>query len=247
MPRSAAKTPKHSKLGKPPPAATYRYARPALAVDCVVFGFDGERLQVLLVQRDREPFAGRWALPGGFVRIDESVDRAAQRELVEETNVSVSFLEQLYTFGEVDRDPRERTVSVAYMALVRSQDHKANASTDARTAAWFDEADIPSLAFDHDKIVQMARDRLRSKVRWQPIGFDLLPPKFTLGQLQRLYEAILERPLDKRNFRKKLLAMELVEETGELESGVHRRPAALYRFLRHHYNRLTQSGFAFEL
>lgn len=228
-------------------AVTYRHARPALAVDCAVFGFDGEKLQVLLVQRDRDPCAGRWALPGGFVRTDESVDDAARRELIEETSISISYLEQLYTFGAVDRDPRERVVSVAYFALVRSQDHAALGNTDARAAAWFDEADIPKLAFDHDEVLRVARTRLQDKVRWQPIGFDLLPREFTLTQLQRLYEAILKRPLDKRNFRKKLLAMDLLEETGTFEEDVKRRPARLYQFRRVRYDRLTERGFVFEL
>jgi 8-oxo-dGTP diphosphatase len=225
----------------------YQHARPALAVDCVVFGFDGEKLQVLLVQRDQAPHEGRWALPGGFVRVDESVDDAARRELIEETSISISYLEQLYTFGAVDRDPRDRVVSVAYFALVRSQDHTALGNTDARTAAWFDEADVPKLAFDHDEILRVARTRLQDKVRWRPIGFDLLPAQFTLTQLQRLYETILKRPLDKRNFRKKLLAMDLLDETGAVEEDVKRRPARLYRFRRVRYDRLTEQGLVFEL
>src|SRR4051794_34611068 len=165
---------------------------PALTVDCVVFGLDEGDLKVLLVQRDLEPFKGKWALPGGFVHADESVDEAARRELSEETGVHHVFLEQLYTFGEVDRDPRGRVVSVAYYALVRLSDHRVKAATDARDAAWFPVWDAPRLAFDHDRILQAALARLKGKVRYQPIGFQLLPPKFTLTQLQRLYETLLE-------------------------------------------------------
>jgi 8-oxo-dGTP diphosphatase len=180
---------------------TYKHARPALAVDCVVFGLDEEDLKVLLIQRDVEPFQGKWALPGGFVHVDESLDDAARRELAEEAGLHKVFLDQLYTFGAVDRDPRERVVSVAYYALVKLTDHRVVAATDARDAAWFPASDLPGLPFDHERIVDTALTRLRGKVRYQPIGFELLPQKFTLSALQRLYEIILERQLDKRNFR----------------------------------------------
>src|SRR3990172_1752966 len=181
---------------------SYRYPRAALTVDCVIFGYDTEDLKVLLIQRDSPPFEGRWALPGGFVDLGE---------LKEETGVEKVYLEQLYTFGDdVRRDPRERVVSVAYYALAKLSDHRVQAATDARNAAWFQVADAPSLAFDHDQVLEMALTRLKGKVRYQPIGFELLPPKFTLTQLQRLYETLLEASLDKRNFRKKLLAMGLL-------------------------------------
>ena len=174
---------------------TYEYPRPALTVDCVVFGLDEEDLKVVLIQRDLEPFAGKWALPGGFVHVDESLEDAARRELQEEAGLSKVFLEQLYTFGDVKRDPRERIVTVAYYALVNIRDHRVQAATDARNAAWFAVSDTPSLAFDHQKILHAALERLKGKVRYQPIGFELLPTKFTLSQLQHLYETILERPL----------------------------------------------------
>jgi 8-oxo-dGTP diphosphatase len=225
----------------------YEHPRPALTVDCVVFGLDEQDLKVLLIQRDAEPFRGRWALPGGFVHLDEGVDEAARRELEEETGVQRVFLEQLYTFGEPDRDPRGRVVSVAYYALVRLSDHRVQAATDAREAAWFSAWDIPRLAFDHDRILQMALTRLKAKVRYQPIGFELLPPKFTLSQIQRLYEVVLERPLDKRNFRKKLLGMGLLEETDEVEQDVSHRAARLYRFDRKKYLQLEKEGLSFEL
>jgi 8-oxo-dGTP diphosphatase len=226
---------------------TYKFARPAVAVDCVVFGIDDEDLKVLLIQRDLEPFAGRWALPGGFVHLDETLDEAARRELAEETGLEQVFLEQLYTFGAVDRDPRERVVSVAYYALVKLSDHRVRAATDAREAGWFPVWDTPSLGFDHDRILAAALARLRGKVRYQPIGFELLPPKFTLTQLQRVYEKILERPLDKRNFRKKLLAMAVLVELEEVEQDVAHRAARLYRFDRKKYREFERAGFNFEL
>jgi 8-oxo-dGTP diphosphatase len=226
---------------------TYEYARPALTVDCVVFGLDDGDLKVLLIQRDRPPFAGRWALPGGFVNVDEDLETAARRELEEETGVSKVYLEQLYSFGDVDRDPRERVVSVAHYALVKLSDHRIKAATDARDAAWFAVSDLPTLAFDHDRIVAMALTRLKGKVRYQPIGFELLPPKFTLSQLQRLYEVVLEAPLDKRNFRKKILSMGFLEELDEIEQDVAHRAARLYRFDKQKYRELTRQGFNFEL
>jgi 8-oxo-dGTP diphosphatase len=228
-------------------AFTYQYARPALTVDCVVFGLDQEQLSVLLIQRGAPPFEGKWALPGGFVHVDESVDDAARRELEEEAGLTHVYLEQLYTFGEVMRDPRDRVVSVAYYALVNLAEHKVQAATDAREAAWFGVHDAPTLAFDHVDILAMALERLRRTVRYQPIGFELLPKKFTLSQLQHLYELVLERELDKRNFRKRVLAMDLLVETDEVEQDVAHRAARLYRFDERKYKRLAKAGFNFEL
>ncbi len=225
---------------------TYEHARPALAVDCVVFGFDEEDLKVLLIRRRLEP-AGCWALPGGFVRIDETLEEAARRELREETGLDRVFLEQLYSFGDLDRDPRERVVSVAYYALVKLLDHPVHADTDAGDAAWFPVSELPALAFDHERIIDTALTRLRGKVRYQPIGFELLPNKFTLSQLQHLYETILEVPLDKRNFRKKVLAMDLLVELDEVQKDVAHRAARLYRFNQKRYEQLTKKGFSFEL
>lgn len=225
----------------------YKYPRAALTVDCVVFGLDETDLKVLLIQRDGEPFAGRWALPGGFVEVDETLDAAALRELREETGVEKLFLEQLYTFSAVDRDPRERVISVAYFALVKLSDHRVQAATDARNAAWFALDDLPKLAFDHQHILATAQTRLRGKVRYQPIGFELLPTKFTLRQLQQLYECVLDRPLDKRNFRKKILSMGLLEELDEVECDVAHRAARLYRFDRKRYQSLAKQGFNFEI
>jgi 8-oxo-dGTP diphosphatase len=226
---------------------TYDYPRAALTVDCVVFGFDEGDLKVLLIQRDLKPFEGKWALPGGFVRVEESLEDAARRELAEETGLRDIFLEQLYTFGAPDRDPRERVVSVAYYALVSLADHKPQAATDARQAAWFSVDDAPDLAFDHDHILAAALARLRGKVRYEPIGFELLPAKFTLGQLQHLYEVVLEERLDKRNFRKKILGMGLLVDTGEIQQDVAHRAARLHRFDERKYQQLRKRGFSFWL
>ena len=225
----------------------YQHPRDALTVDCVVFGFDEGDLKILLIQRDLEPFAGAWALPGGFVRMDESLEEAARRELEEETGVVKVFLEQLYTFAEPDRDPRERVVTVAYYALVKLSSHRVKAATDARNAAWFAVCDLPRLAFDHEAIIETALQRLKGKVRYEPIGFEMLPPIFTLTQLQHLYEAILEVSLDKRNFRKKILSMDLLFETEQIEQDVAHRAARLYRFDESKYKQLKKKGFNFEL
>jgi 8-oxo-dGTP diphosphatase len=224
---------------------TYQFPRPALTVDCVVFAVDEDVLKVLLVQRGGEPFAGAWALPGGFVRLEETTDQAALRELREETGLSQVFLEQLYTFSSLDRDPRERVVSVAHYALVRPA--AVQGGTDASQARWFGLAEAPPLAFDHSEILSVALERLRGKVRYQPLGFELLPPKFTLGQLQRLYEAILGRELDKRNFRRAFLRMGILEELDEMEDNVRHRPSRLHRFHRAEYKRLVKRGFNFEI
>jgi len=211
---------------------TYQYPRAALTVDCVVFGYDEGGLKVLLVERGLEPFKSRWALPGGFVRVDETLDDAARRELEEEAGLRNVFLEQLYTFGAVTRDPRE---------------HRAKASTDAANAEWFPISKIPKLAFDHADILATALGRLKGKVRYQPIGFELLPPKFTLSQLQHLYEAVLETKLDKRNFRKKVLSFGLLIPLNETRMAGRHRPAQLFQFDTEKYNKLKKRGFNFEV
>lgn len=226
---------------------SYQYPRAALTVDCVVFGFDEGDLKVLLIERGLEPFKGRWALPGGFVRVDETIDEAARRELAEEAGLRNVFLEQLYTFGAVDRDPRERVVSVAYYALVKLAAYDTRAATDAADARWFPVAKVPKLAFDHAEIFASALARLKGKVRYQPIGFELLPPKFTLSQLQHLYEAVLETELDKRNFRKKVLSFGLLVPLKETQMAGRHRPAQLFRFDADRYEKLRGKGFNFEL
>ena len=218
-----------------------------VTVDCVVFGLDEQDLKILLIQRGNEPFKGSWAVPGGFVNADESLEHAALRELKEETGVHDVFLEQLYTFGDVHRDPRRRIVTVAYYALVNLRDHTIKAATDASNAAWFAVDDITKLAFDHARIVETALRRLRGKVRYEPIGFELLPEKFTLTQLQRMYEKILEQEVDKRNFRKKILGMELLKELDEVQVDVAHRAARLYKFDEKKYRQLKDKGFNFEI
>ena len=224
----------------------YEYERPALTVDIVVFALADE-LQVMLIERDLPPFEGPWALPGGFVHIDETLETAARRELQEETGLRKVFVEQLYTFDGVTRDPRERIVSVAYYALVNQQGHTVRASTDARQAKWFAVKKLPKLAFDHNEIMKTALTRLQGKVRYQPIGFELLPKTFPIRELQKLYEVILDRPLDKRNFRKKILAMDILLPLDEIEADVAHRAARLYTFDAKKYQRRIRDGFHFEI
>jgi 8-oxo-dGTP diphosphatase len=240
-----------------PSSFAYEFPRPSVTVDCVIFGFDAQAgLQLLLIRRRGKPYQGMWALPGGFVRVSDKGDRgedleaAARRELEEETGAKVSYLEQLYTFGAPGRDPRGRVISVAYMALVRAHDHHIVGSDDATEAEWFSVATLLAgkrpLAFDHDEIIRTAVGRLQAKVRYAPIGFSLLPPTFTLSELQRLYEAVLLRALDKRNFRRRILAMEVLADAGRQENVSH-RAAALYRFDKRAYDRAVREGFNFEV
>jgi 8-oxo-dGTP diphosphatase len=226
---------------------TYEYARPALTTDCVVFGLDDNDLKILLIERASAPFKGRWALPGGFAVVGEHLDDTARRELEEETGLTDIYLEQLYTFSEPERDPRERVVTVAYYALVNLFDHRLNTTRDAGNAAWFALDDVPDLAFDHARILQMAYTRLQGKIRYQPIGFELLPQKFPLRMLQNMYEKILDRSLDKRNFRKKIRGMGILEELDEIETDVAHRAARLYRFNKRKYDRMVDKGFNFEI
>lgn len=222
---------------------TYKYPRPALTVDCVIFGYDtGQPLRLLLIQRAHEPFEGRWALPGGFVDMEEDLEAASLRELSEETGMTDVFIEQLYTFGAPGRDPRGRVVSVAHYALVNLSEHPVQAASDARRVAWFAVDALPDLAFDHEHIVQTAIQRLRGKVRYQPIGFELLPPQFTLTQLQDLYEAVLGIQLNKRNFRTRIHKMGVLEAVG-MQEGVSHRPAKLYRFNKDKYEQLVSEKY----
>ncbi|MEL6392338.1 MAG: NUDIX domain-containing protein [Bacteroidota bacterium] len=220
---------------------SYEYPRPALTVDVVVFGYAGDKdLRVLLIKRGGEPFRGLWALPGGFVDMDENLETSALRELEEETGLTNLFIEQLYTFGNPGRDPRGRVVSVAYYALVNLIDHSPTANSDAEEAEWFALDELPDLAFDHDQILEMAHERLRGKVRYQPIGFELLPEQFTLAQLQSLYECVLGvEQLNKRNFRKRIQDMGVLEEVGRQKDVPH-RPAMLYRFKPEKYKELVE-------
>ncbi len=232
-------------------AYTYEYPRPSLTVDCIIFGLDeSSRLKVLLIQRGHDPFKDAWALPGGFVDENEPLEAAALRELREETGVTDVFIEQLYTFGTPGRDPRGRVVTVAYYALINLSEYKIGADSDAKDVKWFAIDELPVLAFDHADILALAINRLRSKVRYQPIGFELLPEQFTLTQLQNLYEVILGLPinkgLNKRNFRTKILGMDILKE-GSILRGVAHRPAQLYRFDVEKYQEYLRQGFNFEI
>jgi 8-oxo-dGTP diphosphatase len=217
-------------MGNPDIYDASRYDRPSVTVDVVVFALADEDLKVLLVQRKYAPFEGVWAIAGGFVRLDESLEEAAARELVEETGVSGVYIEQLYTFGKPDRDPRTRVITVTYIALVPHDAIQHRPSGDAAKTAWFSMFDLPDLAFDHAEILDYALTRLRYKLEYTSVGFQLLPDLFTLTELQRAYEIILAEPLDKRNFRRKILSADILEETGEKKRDGEGRPAKLYRY-----------------
>jgi 8-oxo-dGTP diphosphatase len=201
---------------------------PAVTVDVVMLALHKDQLQVLLIKRDIAPFRGRWAIPGGFVHVDESLENAARRELKEETGVKDVYLEQLFTFGDPRRDPRGRVITVAYIALLPGA-VKVEAASDAREAQWWPAIDLPPLAFDHTEIVNYALTRLRYKLEYSAVGFRLLPDTFTLSELQKAYEIILNEPLDKRNFRRRIIEAEVIEPLDESRSG-DGRPARLYRF-----------------
>ncbi len=208
-----------------------QYERPSVTVDVVIFTLRRRQLHVLLVQRKHWPFEGMWAIPGGFVRMDESLEDAARRELAEETGIDDPdiYLEQLYTFGDPGRDPRTRVITVAYFALISSDHLCLRADSDAAVADWFPAYHPPELAFDHARILRYAIQRLRYKLEYTALAFQLLPETFTLTELQEAYEHILDEKLDKRNFRRKVLAAGVLEETPLIRSGDH-RPAKLYRF-----------------
>ncbi len=207
-----------------------KYDRPMVTVDVVMMSLRQRDLQVLLVKRRSWPYEGMWAIPGGFVNIDESLEAAAKRELQEETGVQDVYLEQLYTFGDPGRDPRARVITVVYFALIDSERLQVKAADDAVDVGWFSVYNLPPLAFDHAKILQYALNRLRGKLDYTTIAFNLLPEQFTLRELQRVYEIILHRKLDKRNFRKKILATGILQDTGAKKMEGTHRPAGLYRF-----------------
>lgn len=218
---------------------------PGVAVDTVVFTIVEDDLKVLLVKRRYEPFQGAWAIPGGFVAAHESLDDAARRELFEETNVSDIYLEQLYTFGDPARDPRGRVISVAYFALISAEHRQLIARTDTTEVAWFSVYDLPELAFDHVDIVKYALTRLRYKLDYTSVGFQLLPRKFTLTELQRIYEVILQKKLDKRNFRKKILGLGILQPLPETKMEGPHRPAQLYAFEQENFEYWKDKGIIF--
>ncbi len=208
---------------------TYRNQHPAVTTDIVIFTIRQDELKVLLIKRALPPYKGEWALPGGFIKLKESLEEGAKRELEEETGVSGVYLEQLYAFGQPDRDPRERVITVTYFALVPSDKLEIVGGSDAEGVSWFGMNELPDLAFDHNTILKMAHQRLVAKLDYSTIAFQFMPKQFTLSELQQVYELILREQIDKRNFRKRILGLNLIKETGkERKAGAH-RPAKLYR------------------
>jgi 8-oxo-dGTP diphosphatase len=216
-----------------------------LSIDCVLFGYDERELKVLLIKRQEEPLAGHWALPGGFVDPSEDLDIAARRILKELTGMPDIYMDQVHTFGEVDRFPLGRVISISYYALIKKSNYTIE--NDADLIEWRPVSAIHSLAFDHMDIFKKALEKLQNKVRFHPVGFELLPEKFTLTQLQNLYERILGKPLDKRNFRKRLLGMNLVVGLDEIETGVSHRAAQYFKFDQQKYDEFLAQGFNFKI
>lgn len=223
---------------------TYKYPHPSVTTDCVIFGFDGTSLKVLLVERGLEPFKGRWAFPGGFLNMDESAEAGALRELQEETGLTGAYIKQFHTFSQPDRDPRERVITIAYYALVRLQDVRGG--DDASRAEWFALDKVPALAFDHDLILRVALNELRKQIHFEPIGFELLSEKFTIKELQLLYEAILDVKFDRRNFYNKMKHLGILTQLDETVQNSPQREAFLFSFNPEKYSELKQKGFRLE-
>lgn len=215
-----------------------------VAVDCIIFGFDGTQLKALLIKRGFEPEKGKWSLMGGFVGKDESADDAAARILNQLTGLENVYMEQIYCFSDVNRDPAGRVISIAYFALINIAEYSDQLLHD-HEAKWFPLNKVPALIFDHKEMVNKAKSRLREKVANHPIGFELLPMKFTLPQLQNLYEAIYESPLDKRNFTRKILSLGILNKLAEKEKESSRKGAFYYIFDKNKYKRLHQEGVKF--
>lgn len=217
-----------------------------VATDCIIFGFDSGRLKLLVFRRKVEPFQGEWSLIGSFVKLNEDVSEAAKRVLAETTGLENVFMEQLKAYGAADRDPGYRCISIAHYALIRIDDYDKEL-VEKFGAAWYDIEELPNLVLDHTQMVQDALERLRRKARYQPIGFELLPEKFTIPQLQLLYEAIYQKDLDPRNFRKKLLSLKVLVKLDEKDKSTSRRGAFLYKFDHEKYEKLLKSGYNFEI
>lgn len=222
----------------------YKYPHPSVTTDCVIFGFDGAKLMVLLVQRGVEPYKDRWALPGGFLKMDESAEEGALRELQEETGLECAYIRQFHTFTAPERDPRERVITIAYYALVRMQEVKGG--DDASDACWFELDEIPSLAFDHDQILRRAEQALRQQIHFEPVGFELLSQEFTIKELQNLYESILGIQFDRRNFYNKMKRLEMLEQLDETVNPSQKKEAFLFRFNKAKYEELKQKGYRLE-
>ena len=224
---------------------TYKYPRPSVTTDCVIFGYDTkEGLSVLLIKRGIEPFKDHWAFPGGFIKMDEDAETGARRELREETSLETAHIEQFGCFSEVNRDPRERVITIAYYALVKKSD--VVGGDDASEAHWFPIDNVPPLAFDHDRILRVALKTLKEKIHFMPIGFELLPSVFTMPQLQELYESILEVKFDRRNFSNKMLKLGILTVVGERPKNAGSRIPVTYKFNVDNYNELKSKGFRLE-
>ncbi|WP_405293228.1 NUDIX hydrolase [Algibacter sp. Ld11] len=217
-----------------------------LAVDCIIFGFDGEDLKILLIKRDFEPEMGKWSLIGGFLKKEENLDQAAIRILSHLTGLDNVYMEQFYAFSKVDRDPEERTISVAYYALIDIATHNIK-TNNFDTSKWFSLKDAPSLIFDHNRMVERAVSRLKYRTKTKPIGFELLPDKFTMLQLQRLYESILNEKLDKRNFTNKINALKILVKLEEKDMESSKKGSYLYQFDTEKYNAKLKEGFVFKI
>lgn len=217
-----------------------------LAVDCIIFGFDKEKLKILLIKRDFEPEKGKWSLMGGFLKQDENLDEAANRILLKLTGINKVYMEQLHSYSKVDRDPAQRTISVAYFALINIQEHDEEL-IEENSAKWFDISKAPNLIFDHDIMVKHAIERLRHTTTQEPIGFELLPPKFTMRQLQKLYEAILNEKLDKRNFINKINSLDILVKLNEKDMKSSRKGSFLHTFDQQKYIEKKKKGFSFKL
>ncbi|HON08737.1 MAG TPA: NUDIX domain-containing protein [Verrucomicrobiota bacterium] len=217
----------------------YKYPHPAVTVDCAVMGIISNHLHVALIQRKNEPFKNQWALPGGFVGIEEALEDAVKRELKEELTIELKHLEQIGAFGNPNRDPRERVISVAYYSLIKTNDLLLQANDDALNYQWFYIRDLPTLAFDHTQIIDCLLKRLNEKIKCSPFGIELLPEKFKLSSLQNIYEDILGRGIDKSNFRKKLSQYKLLIPLEELEKNCANRPSRLYKFNVENYLKLS--------
>ena len=224
---------------------TYKYPRPSVTTDCVIFGYDTkEGLSVLLIKRGIEPFKDHWAFPGGFIKMDEDAETCARRELKEETSLETAHIEQFGCFSEVNRDPRERVITIAYYALVKKSE--VVGGDDASEAHWFPIDNVPPLAFDHDRILRVALKTLKEKIHFMPIGFELLPSVFTMPQLQELYESILEVKFDRRNFSNKMLKLGILTVVGERPKNAGTRIPITYKFNEDNYNELKSKGFRLE-
>jgi len=219
----------------------------AFSVDNIIFGFDSDTLKVLLIKRKEDPYGGQWALPGDIVKPTEDLRTSAKRVLEELTGLRDVYLDQVFTFGKVDRHPRGRVITIAYYSLINISNLKIKAASFAEKVIWKEVRSVETLAFDHLKIMETCLARLRQDLKLRPIGFELLPEKFTLTELQRLYEVILEQDLDKRNFRKKILNMNILNTLHELQTGVSHRPAKLYSFDPEKYKEAMEKGVIFEI